>query len=264
MAAIAADAFHVVVPSIPGFGFSTPVMETGWTSGRMARAFAVLMQELGYERYAVAGGDIGAGIAAGMSAADPERVVAVHVTSDAPTAVTFASWSGDPTQRDGLSDDERARIEALMASSKDDEGYLRLQSTRPQTIGYALTDSPVAQLAWIVEKFQAWTDPSAERLEDAVDLDQLLANVSLYWFTRTGASAAHSLYESMHAQEWGEPGPAPVGFAVFGAESFVRPLLDPDRAIGHWTEFPVGGHFPAMEQPDLLVGDLRTFLRRSR
>ena len=260
----ASDAFHVVIPSIPGFGYSTPVTEPGWSTGRIARAFAELMHELGYERYAVAGGDIGAGIAAGVSGADPERVVAVHVTTDAPTAVTFASWSGDPAQRPGLSADEGARIEALKAWSKDDEGYLRLQSTRPQTIAYALTDSPVAQLAWIVEKVQAWTDGSAVLPEDAVDLDQLLANVSLYWFTRTGAAGAHTLYESMHAQEWSEPGPAPVGFAVFGAEPFVRTLLDPDRAIGHWSEFPVGGHFPAMEQPDLLVGDLRAFLRPSR
>jgi epoxide hydrolase len=260
----AADAFHVVVPSIPGFGYSVPVSDPGWTSGRIARAFAQLMQGLGYERYAAAGGDIGAGIAGGMSAADPERVVAVHVTSDAPTAVTFASWGGDPAQREGLSDDERARVEELKARSTDDEGYLRLQSTRPQTIGYALTDSPVGQLAWIAEKFQAWTDRSADLPEDAVDIDQFLANVSLYWFTRSGASAAHALYESMHAQEWGEPGPAPVGFAVFGSESFVRTLLDPERAIEHWTEFPVGGHFPAMEQPDLLVGDLREFLHQYR
>ena len=210
----------------------------------MARAFAQLMQGLGYERYAAAGGDIGAGIAGGMSAADPERVAAVHVTSDAPTAVTFASWGGDPAQREGLSDDERARVEELKARSTDDEGYLRLQSTRPQTIGYALTDSPVGQLAWIAEKFQAWTDRAADLPEDAVDIDQFLANVSLYWFTRSGASAAHALYESMHAQEWGEPGPAPVGFAVFGSESFVRTLLDPERAIEHWTEFPVGGALP--------------------
>ena len=222
------------------------------------------MRDLGYERYAVAGGDIGAGIAAGVSGADPERVVAVHVTTDAPTAVTFASWSGDPAERPGLTADDKTRIEALKAWSKDDEGYLRLQSTRPQTIGYALTDSPVAQLAWIVEKVQAWTDRSAALPEDAVDIDQLLANVSLSWFTRTGSAGAHTLYESMHAQEWSEPGPAPMGFAVFGTEPFVRTLLDPERAIGHWTEFEVGGHFPAMEQPDLLVGDLRAFLRPSR
>ena len=173
----AADAFHVVIPSIPGFGYSTPVTEPGWSTGRIARAFAELMRELGYERYAVAGGDIGAGIAAGVSGADPDRVVAVHVTTDAPTAVTFASWSGDPAERPGLTADDKARIEALKAWSKDDEGYLRLQSTRPQTIGYALTDSPVAQLAWIVEKVQAWTDRTAVLPEDAVDIDQLLANV---------------------------------------------------------------------------------------
>jgi pimeloyl-ACP methyl ester carboxylesterase len=258
----AADAFHVVVPSIPGFAFSTPVTDTGWTSGRAARAFVELMHRLGYERYAVAGGDIGAGIAAGMSAEDPDGVVAVHVTTDPPTAVTFAGFSGDPTQNPALSAVDRERVVELKARSADDEGYLRIQATRPQTIGYALTDSPVAQLAWIVEKFQAWTDAAAERPEEAVDRDQLLANVSLYWFTRSGASAAHALYESMHAQEWSEPGPAPMGFAVFGAEPFVRTLIDPDHRIAHWSEFEHGGHFPAMERPDLLVSDLRAFLRR--
>ena len=260
----ASDAFDVVVPSLPGFGFSTPVTEVGWSSGRMARALAELMRRLGYERYAVHGGDIGAGVAASMSAVDPERVVAVHVTSDPPTAVTFAGWTGDPTTREGLSDADRERVRELVAWSKDDEGYLRLQTTRPQTIGYALTDSPVAQLAWIVEKLQAWTDRSKALPEEAIDPDLLLANVSLYWFTRSGASAAHALYESMHAQEWSEPGPAPVGFAIFGAEPFVRTLLDPERRIAHWSEFDAGGHFPAMEQPDLLVGDLRAFLRRFR
>ncbi len=260
----AGDAFDVVVPSIPGFGYSTPVTEPGWSTGRIGRAFSELMHRLGYERYAVHGGDIGAGVAASISAVDPERVIAVHVSSDAPTAVTVSSWMGDPSERPGLTGDDKTRIRELAERSKDGEGYLRIQTTRPQTIGYGLTDSPVAQLAWIAEKFEAWTDPAKARLEDAVDLDQFLTNVSLYWFTRSGASAAHALWESMHAQEWSEPGPAPVGFAVFGAEPFVRTLLDPERAIQHWTEFPVGGHFPAMEQPDLLVGDLRTFLRQFR
>jgi pimeloyl-ACP methyl ester carboxylesterase len=260
----AGDAFAVVVPAIPGFGYSTPVTDAGWSTGRIARAFAELMRSLGYERYAVHGGDIGAGVAGSMSAVAPDAVVAVHVTSDAPTAVTFASWSGDPTERPGLSADEKARVQELAAVSKDGEGYLRIQTTRPETIGYALSDSPIGQLAWIVEKFQAWTDKSRALPEDAVDMDQLLANVSLYWFTRSGASAAQTLYESMHAQEWGEPGPAPVGWTVFGSESFVRTLLDPERQIGHWTEFTVGGHFPAMEQPDLLVDDLRAFLRAFR
>ncbi len=252
-------AFHVVVPSIPGFGFSMPLAGAGWTTGRTAGALAELMARLGYERYGVHGGDIGAGIAAGLSSHDPDHVVGVHVTTDPPTAVTFASWSGDPTERAGLSSEEKARVSELRQWSTDDEGYLRLQATRPQTIGYALTDSPVAQLAWIVEKVQAWTSVAAALPEEAVDLDQLLTNVSIYWFTRSGASAAHVLYESMHAQEWSEPGPAPVGFAVFGAEPFVRTLLDPDRAIGHWSEFDRGGHFPAMEAPELLTNDLRIF-----
>lgn len=258
------DAFHVVVPSIPGFGLSVPVSETGWTTGRIARAFAALMRLIGYERYGAHGGDIGAGVAGGLSSSDPDRIVGVHVTTDLPTAVTFAMWSGDPAQNPGLSPEQRQRVEELKRSSTDDEGYLRIQATRPQTIGYALTDSPIGQLAWITEKFKAWTDPAAELPEDAVDLDQLLTNVSLYWFTRSGASAAHSLYESMHAQDWSAPGPAPMGFAVFGADPIVRVLMDPERKIEHWSEFASGGHFPAMETPDLLVRDLRLFFRGLR
>ncbi|MGH2382596.1 MAG: epoxide hydrolase family protein [Candidatus Limnocylindria bacterium] len=259
-----ATAFHVVVPSLPGFGFSVPVREVGWSTGRMARAFAELMDRVGYERYGVHGGDIGAGVAGGLSSADPDAVVGVHVTSDLPTAVTFAGFSGDPAANEGLSPDQKARVEELKRASSDDEGYLRLQATRPQTVGYGLTDSPVAQLAWIVEKFQSWTDASAALPEEAVDRDQLLANVSVYWFTRSGASAAHALYESMHAQEWSQPGPAPMGFAVFGADPIVRILMDPTGATAHWSEFERGGHFPAMEQPELLLGDLRAFFATLR
>lgn len=259
-----ADAFHVVVPSLPGFGFSNPVTETGWTTGRAAHAFASLMASLGYERYGVHGGDIGAGVGSGLTSVDAAGVVALHVATDPPTAVSFASWSGDPATNPGLSEAEKARVEELKRWSKDDEGYLRLQSTRPQTIGYALTDSPVGQLAWMVEKFQAWTDRATSLPEEAIDRDQMLANVSLFWFTRSGASAAHALYESMNAQEWTQPGPAPVGFAVFGAEPFVRTLQDPDRRIEHWSEFERGGHFPALEQPGLLTDDLRTFFRGYR
>ncbi len=259
-----ADAFHVVVPSIPGFGFSVPVQEAGWTTGRSARAVAALMRRLGYERYGAHGGDIGAGIAGGLSPIDPERVVGVHVTSDPRTAVSFALFSGDPTATPGLDAAEKERVERLKQVVADGLGYLQIQTTRPQTLAYALTDSPVSQLAWIAEKFKEWTDPTAERPEDAVDRDQLLTNISLYWFTRSGASAAHALYESMHAQDWGEAGPAPTGWAVFGADPIVRRLLDPERTIAHWSEFDRGGHFPAMEVPDLLVGDVRAFFRRFR
>jgi pimeloyl-ACP methyl ester carboxylesterase len=252
-------AFHVVVPSLPGFGFSMPLADAGWSTGRIGRAIAELMGRLGYDRYAVHGGDIGAGVAVGIGSAAPDAVIGVHVTTDLPTAVTFAGWSGDPAANPALTPGQRERVVALKASSTDDEGYLRIQATRPQTIGYALSDSPIGQLAWIVEKFRAWTDARAELPEDAVDLDQLLTNVSLYWFTRSGASAAHVLYDGMHAQEWSQPGPAPVGFAVFGADPIVRTLLDPEGAIAHWSEFERGGHFPAMEAPDELVGDLRAF-----
>jgi pimeloyl-ACP methyl ester carboxylesterase len=259
-----ADAFHVVVPSIPGFGFSIPVREAGWTTGRTARAFAELMSRLGYERYGAHGGDIGAGVAGGLSPIAPDRVVGVHVTSDPPTAVSFAMFSGDPAANPGLSEAEKERVERMKQTSMDGMGYIQIQTTRPQTLAYALTDSPVAQLAWIAEKFKEWTDPAAALPEDAVDRDQLLTNISLYWFTRTGASAAHALYESMHAQEWGEEGPAPTGWAVFGADSIVRRLLDPEYKIKHWSEFERGGHFPAMEAPDLLTGDVRKFFRALR
>jgi pimeloyl-ACP methyl ester carboxylesterase len=259
-----ADAFHVVVPSIPGFGFSVPVQEVRWTSGRIARAFAELMSRLGYERYGAHGGDIGAGVAGGLSPIDPDRVVGVHVTSDPPTAVSFAMFSGDPAANPGLSKAEKERVERMKQTSMDGMGYLQIQTTRPQTLAYALTDSPVGQLAWIAEKFKEWTDPAAELPEDAVDRDQLLTNISIYWFTRSGASAAHALYESMHAQEWGEEGPAPTGFAVFGADTIARRLMDPEHKIEHWSEFERGGHFPAMEAPDLLIGDVRAFFRRFR
>ena len=110
----------------------------------------------------------------------------------------------------------------------------------------------------------AWTDPSAELPEDAVELDHLLTNVSVYWFTRSGASAAHTLYDSMNAQEWGEPGTAPTGFAAFGKDTITRKLVDPEQQVPHWTEYDRGGHFPAMEVPDLLVEDIRAFFRSLR
>jgi epoxide hydrolase len=258
------DAFDLVVPSIPGFGFSTPVRDAGWTTGRTARALVELMSRLGYQRYGTHGGDIGAAVVRSISPLDPEKVVGVHVTSDPQSAVSFAMFSGDPASNPRLTEAERQRVEKMKQISGDGMGYLQIQSTRPQTLGYALTDSPVGQLAWIVEKFKEWTDDAAELPEDAVDLDQLLANVSLYWFTRTGASAAHFLYESMHAQEWGEEGVAPTGFAVFGSDNFVRPLMDPEKKVDHWSEFKRGGHFPAMEVPDLLIGDIREFFRQLR
>jgi epoxide hydrolase len=259
------DAFHVVAPSIPGFGFSTPVRETGWEMARTARAFAELMRRLGYGRYGAQGGDVGAGIVGMLAGLEGDRVVAVHTNSDPLGVIGALDYLPEGAARlAGLPEEDRAAVERTKAISEEGSGYLKLQSNRPQTIAYSLTDSPVGQLAWIVENFKEWTDAAAELPEDAVDLDQLLTNVSIYWFTGTGASAANFLYETGHSTEWGAPGTAPQGWALFAAQPFVRAMMDPDHEIEHWSEFDRGGHFPAMEVPDLLVGDVRRFFRKRR
>jgi epoxide hydrolase len=261
----AADAFHVVAPSLPGFGFSTPVREPGWEMARTARAFAELMNRLGYERYGAQGGDVGSGIVGMLAGFDCDRVVGVHTNSDPLAVMGALDYLPEGAARlTGLSEEDRAAVERARALTDAGSGYLRLQSNRPQTIGYSLTDSPVGQLAWIVESFKEWTDAAAELPEDAVDLDQLLTNVSIYWFTGTGASAANFLYETGHSTEWGAPGAAPQGWALFAAQLFVRAMMDPDHEIEHWSAFESGGHFAAMETPDLLVGDVRRFFRTLR
>ena len=264
-----ADAFHVVAPSLPGYGFSTPMDETGWGNlFRVSQAFAALMDELGYERYAVHGTDAGAGVAALLPMVAPGRVVGTHVTGTA-AAMPF----GPPLELDGLSAADRDRAERFNEFREDGAGYLHMQATRPQTLAYSLHDSPVGLLAWIVEKFREWTDPAAELPEDAVDRDQLLTGVSIAWFTGAGASSAHATYEGMQvyremAARDGGAGHAPAGppraVAVFAADTTIRSLLDPAGTIERWTEYDRGGHFPAMEVPDLVCGDLRAFFRSLR
>src|ERR671916_316692 len=261
----AADAFHVVAPSVPGFGFSTPVREPGWEMARTARAFAELMNRLGYDRYGAQGGDVGSGIVGMLAGFDRNRVVGVHTNSDPLAVIGALDYLPEGAARlAGLPKEDKAAVERARALTDAGSGYLKLQSNRPQTIAYSLTDSPVGQLAWIVENFKEWTDQAAELPEDAVDLDQLLTNVSIYWFTRTGASAARFLYETAHSTEWGAPSTAPQGWALFAARPFVRAMMDPDHEIEHWSEFERGGHFPAMEVPDLLVGDMREFFHTLR
>lgn len=261
----AADAFHVVAPSLPGFGFSTPVRGTGWEMARTARAFAELMRRLGYGRYGAQGGDVGAGIVGMLSGFDRDRVAGVHTNSDPLAVIGALDYLPEGAARlANLSEEDRAAVERARAQTDAGSGYLKLQSNRPRTIAYSLTDSPVGQLAWIVDNFREWTDPSAELPEDAVDLDQLLTNVSVYWFTATGASAANFLYETGHPTEWGAPGTAPQGWALFAAQPFVRAMMDPEHQVEHWSEFGRGGHFPAMEVPDLLVCDVRRFFRPLR
>jgi pimeloyl-ACP methyl ester carboxylesterase len=261
------DAFDLVVPSLPGFGFSAPLAATGWELTRTARAWVALMQRLGYERYVAQGGDIGAGVTGMLGSIDPEAVIATHVNSDPLATALIGERIGvdlEAFAASELAPGDRERVAFLMAYAAEGKGYLQLQSTRPQSIAYALTDSPVAQLAWIAEKFGEWTDPAAELPDEAVDRDRLLANVSVYWFTRTGASAANFLYEAAHASEWLAPSGTPQGWAVFAADDLTRRLLDPERRIEHWSEFERGGHFAAMEAPDLHVDDVRRYFRGFR
>ena len=258
-----ADAFHVVAPSLPGFGFSSPLEDTGWESTRTAKAWVELMHRLGYERYGAHGGDIGAGISGDLGIHDPDRVVGAHVSTD-PTALALIGGML-PDETEDLTEAQKGRLEELRGWEADGRGYLQIQSTRPQTLAYGLNDSPAAQLAWIVEKFKEWTNPAAELPEDAVDRDQLLTNVSIYWFTGTGASAARFIYEAAHAdRDWGAMSPAPTGMAVFAADNLLRYVLNSDGHVEHWSEFESGGHFPAMEGPELLVGDIRKFFRDLR
>ncbi|WP_436758618.1 epoxide hydrolase family protein [Streptosporangium sp. V21-05] len=267
-----ADAFHVVVPSLPGYGFSTPVQEQGWGNlFRVAQAWAELMSRLGYGRYAVHGTDVGTGVAGMLAMIDAGRVAGTHLSG------TLAAMPFGPSVTlDGLSGADRARGERFNAFQADGLGYLHLQATRPQTLAYSLNDSPVGQLAWIAEKFAEWTDPAAKLPEEAVGRDRLLTCVSLFWFTGAGASSAHAVYEGMRAyremaarQTGDHPGgrqaPAPpTGVAVFAADTTIRSVMDPTGSIEHWSEFGRGGHFPAMETPDLLTGDLRAFFRHHR
>ncbi|WP_275006051.1 epoxide hydrolase family protein [Promicromonospora iranensis] len=253
------EEFHLVIPSLPGFGFSTPLSGTGWEVARTTEAYAEIMTRLGYERFATHGSDIGAGTAGRLGALYPERVIGTHAASDG----RMLGMVGDKfPYPDGLTEDEIAQIEAIRTEDVAERGYFEMQNHRPDTIGAALTDSPVGQLAWIAEKFQTWTNGAHATPEEAVDRDQLLTNVSLYWFTRSGASSAQFYYEAEHAGlDWaGSPG-VPAAWAVFDTHPLMRRAMDPWKAIGHWSEFTEGGHFPAMEEPRLLADDIRSFFR---
>jgi pimeloyl-ACP methyl ester carboxylesterase len=253
----AGQAFDVIAPSLPGYAFSTPLSAAGWAMGRTARAWAELMRRLGYQRYGVHGGDIGAGVSGMVAGLDGDHVIGMHVVTDPLTAAATATFLPGMAGRLDENDPVDKLILARMNAFKNEgSGYLAIQNSRPQTIGYGLADSPVLQLAWIAEKVHEWTDLP-------VDRDQLLTTVSLYWFTGSGATAAHTLYEQAHSSDWGTPPAVPQGVAVFGADETVRKLI-PAPAGGHWTEFPRGRHFPAMEAPAQLAADLQAFFRPLR
>ncbi|MBM7785718.1 pimeloyl-ACP methyl ester carboxylesterase [Tenggerimyces flavus] len=248
------DEFHLVIPSLPGFGFSTPLSGPGWNHERIARAWAELMARLGYERYGAAGGDTGSLVSPDLGRVAPEHVVGVHINGGLRS----------PEGAEELSPERGAFAEYVRAEGT---GYAAVQSTRPQTVAYALTDSPAGLLAWLVEKFKEWTDPAHELPEDAIDRDHLLTDVSLYWFTETAASSAQLYYEVRMAEAAGVDtsiSGVPTGVAVFPTDPAIRRLVEREHNVVHWSEFDRGGHFAAMEAADLLVADLREFFRSLR
>ncbi|TDC83864.1 epoxide hydrolase family protein [Actinomadura sp. 7K507] len=252
-----ADAFHVVAPSIPGFAFSGPTRETGWDLSRVARAWAELMSRLGYDRYGAHGGDSGSVVSPELGRVAPDRVAGVHVNG----GLGFPTF--DPAEMEGLTEAEQARMR--LYADDDRSGYAVIQATRPQTVAFGLHDSPAAQLAWIAEKFKEWTDPAHDLPEDAVDRDQMLTDVTIYWLTRTAASSAR-LYKEGSAQ-WGAPverSEVPHGVAVFPGDGGIRRIAEREHHVIHWSEVDRGGHFAAMEAPDLLVDDVRAFFRKVR
>ncbi|WP_169313881.1 epoxide hydrolase family protein [Stackebrandtia nassauensis] len=253
-------AFHLVIPSLPGYGFSGPSPDEGWTTRRIAKAWAELMSRLGYDRYVAQGGDRGVGVTRDLGIVDPEHVAAVHVNGG------FTFPGGADPDDETLSERERIRVRRMQEFMSESGAYLALHSSRPYSVAYAFNDSPVGLLAWIIERFKDWSDPAKQLPEDAVDLDQLLTNVCVYWFTQTAGSAANAYYEdAVSGAGWGpkEPSTVPAGVAQFTTQDIA--LRRDDEAannIVHWAEYFRGGHFAAMEAPDLLVADLREFFGR--
>jgi pimeloyl-ACP methyl ester carboxylesterase len=254
-------AFHVVCPSLPGYGFSGKPGRTGWGVQRIAAAWASLMARLGYPRYGAAGSDWGTSISSSLAQQDAGRLAGIHLIP--PLA------GPDPATFGDLTDAERAAMASLEYSAAWDSGYSAEHATRPQTIGYGLVDSPAALAAWIVEKFWAWTDHDGD-LSAVLTRDDLLDNLMLYWLPGTGASAARLYWESIRqVNEWISSSATDTVDVPAGCSVFPKELQRPSRRwaekrftdIRYWNEPARGGHFAAFEQPELFVEEVRSFFR---
>ena len=257
-----ADAFDVVIPALPGFGFSGPVCDDKWTTTRIARAWDELMARLGYGRYATQGGDIGAAVAPEVARVAPTRVAGVH-TNGGPGV--FVAVPLPEEELATLSDIERGRLARIEAFMREEFGYIAIQSTRPQTVGYGLIDSPVGQLAWIMDKFREWTHPRETLPDNVIDRDRLLTNVTFYWLTRTAASAAYVGYAQQ--SQWRAPkvnSGVPTAAIVFAHDVAIRRFAEAENTIVRWTDVDRGGHFAALEEPEALTTDIREFFRGRR
>lgn len=260
-----ADAFHIVAPSLPGFGFSGIPAERGHNPERMAHLLAALMERIGYERYAIAGGDWGAIINRHLANHYPQRLIGLH------SNMVIAPPPADEAIRDSASPEELELVGARAAYMRNETGYQQIQGTKPQTLGYGLHDSPAGLAAWIVEKFHGWTDmpqgPEGD-LDDHFSKDELLTNISIYWFTGTITSSMRIYYENRNtpAAKPIEYIDVPTGVAIFPAEIYLAPRawVEARYDLRHWTVMPRGGHFAALEQPGLYLNDLRDFFRELR
>jgi pimeloyl-ACP methyl ester carboxylesterase len=253
----ARDAFHVVCPSLPGYGFSGKPARQGWNVQRIARAWAQLMPRLGYARYAAQGGDWGAMVTTCIGIQDPANCLGIHLNM--PIAPPDPATMGDLTER------EKSALAGMQHYNDWDSGYSKQQSTRPQTVGYALTDSPVGQAAWILEKFWSWTDCNGHP-ENVLTRDELLDNVMLYWLPATAASSARLYWESFRNPPM-EPISIPVGCSIYPKEIFRTSRRWAEKRFAklvHFNELEKGGHFAAFEQPETFVREVRECFRKLR
>jgi pimeloyl-ACP methyl ester carboxylesterase len=259
----ALDAFDVIVPSMPGYGFSDRPHTRGMDPERIAAMWAELMTGLGYERFGAQGGDWGAMVTTYLGARYPARLIGIHLNM----VIAFRDES-QPRSDDDLSEQERAELAEAQRFVKDETGYQRIQGTKPQTLAYALNDSPSGLAAWIVEKFRAWSDCCGD-VERRFTKDQLLTNVMIYWLTETANSSCRLYYEALHTGKLAPRGlrvDVPTGCAIFPGEMVKPPRRWAERAynVQRWTRMPSGGHFAAMEEPHALVEDIRAFFRPVR
>lgn len=247
--------FDVVCPSLPGYGFSAKPNTTGWGVERIATAWDTLMGRLGYERFGAQGGDWGAAVTTQIGR-NGGRCAGIHLNMP---------LGFPPGKLDNPTEEEKAALERGQYYQKWDSGYSKQQSTRPQTVGYGLVDSPVGQLAWIVEKFWSWTDSDGDP-ENVLTRDEMLDNVMLYWLTASGASSARLYWESFNAFGSFDRVELPTGVAAFPREILKAPRswCEAGYNITHWTDMPRGGHFAAFEQPELFVDDVGKFFTTLR
>ncbi len=253
----AADAFHVVCPSLPGFGFSDKPTGPGWGVPKIAAAWAKLMPKLGYPSYVAQGGDWGAMVTTAIGLQDPENCRGIHLN--------MPIVPPDPETMTELTEQEKSALAGMQHYQDKDSGYSKQQSTRPQTLGYGLTDSPAGQAAWILEKFWSWTDCDGHP-ENALTRDEMLDNVMLYWLPATAASSGRLYWESF-TQVSMDPVSIPVGCTIFPKEIFRCSRRWAEKRFPnliHWSEPERGGHFAAFEQPATFIDEIRTCFRSLR